>query len=501
MPKNVVRVYPASGGAAMLPLTPENDYTPTILFCGGQDIPTDGYGSYGSPNAAVWEIPASKDCQRITPLPSDKSAPAYEQDDEMPEGRTMGQIIALPDGKYLMLNGAGMGTAGYSTGGTPTVPASQMPHAPSLAENPVLRPAIYDPSKPRGQRWSTQGLIASTIPRMYHSSAILLPDASVFVAGSNTHPDVNLDHFYPTEYRIEIFYPPYFSANRPTYTGAPKSLSYGGAYFNLTLPKTAYTGDAKAAAEKSKVVVARSGFTTHAMNMGQRHLQLKNTYTVYKDGSIVLHVSQMPPNANLFQPGPALLFVTVDGIPSNGTHLLVGNGQVGTQPIAAEATLPTSSVSDKNLSGSSSTTNDKNDTTGTKGAASPEETGGLSKTVLIGAIAGGVAVVLIIGAVILMRRRRNSATPGVKAQTYPTSGPGPLVAPVTPWGGDGRQSDAESYQQLNRGGAWADSRTSLAGSYDPYADSYAMANYKDSPGAQSMGRFESSDHLASAPRR
>ncbi len=32
MPNGVVRVYPASGATAMLPLTPANNYTPTIIF-------------------------------------------------------------------------------------------------------------------------------------------------------------------------------------------------------------------------------------------------------------------------------------------------------------------------------------------------------------------------------------------------------------------------------------------------------------------------------------
>lgn len=36
-----VRVYPASGGTAMLPLTPANGYTATILFCGGNDLQPD----------------------------------------------------------------------------------------------------------------------------------------------------------------------------------------------------------------------------------------------------------------------------------------------------------------------------------------------------------------------------------------------------------------------------------------------------------------------------
>lgn len=38
---SAVRVYPASAGTIMLPLTPANNYTATILFCGGSDVQTD----------------------------------------------------------------------------------------------------------------------------------------------------------------------------------------------------------------------------------------------------------------------------------------------------------------------------------------------------------------------------------------------------------------------------------------------------------------------------
>jgi hypothetical protein len=31
------RTYPSGGGNALLPLTPENDYVPTLFFCGGMD--------------------------------------------------------------------------------------------------------------------------------------------------------------------------------------------------------------------------------------------------------------------------------------------------------------------------------------------------------------------------------------------------------------------------------------------------------------------------------
>jgi len=74
--------------------------------------------------------------------------------------------------------------------------------------------------------------------------------------------------------------------------------------------------------------------------MGQRYLQLNSTYTLNDDGSGVLHVSQMPPCVACFPPGPAMMFVVVDGIPSIGVMVMVGTGQLGSQPSAPAADLP-----------------------------------------------------------------------------------------------------------------------------------------------------------------
>jgi hypothetical protein len=318
MPNGVVRVYPASGAVAMLPLTPANNYTPTLLFCGGSDMPEDYYGNYSWPFYNTWTYPASTDCQRLTPEPQDGSLPAYEQDDDMLVGRTMGQFVTLPDGTMLVLNGATNGTAGFANQTLYVPSLAQMPFFQSLASGPVGTPAIYNPNAAKGSRWSNAGLGSTTIARMYHSVALLLPDASVLIAGSNPNIDVELDAPYPTTYTAEIFYPPYFSSSvRPQVMGVPPTLSYGGPYFNLTVSSTSYTGTSgNAAAANTTVVLSRGGFTTHAMNMGQRHVQLNNTYSVNDDGSYVLYVSQAPPNANVLTPGPALLFVVVNGVPT-----------------------------------------------------------------------------------------------------------------------------------------------------------------------------------------
>ncbi|KAI3477915.1 hypothetical protein L1887_60222 [Cichorium endivia] len=67
MPGRVVRVYPASGAVAMLPLTPQNKYTATILFCGGSVMSDTLWGNYGGPGGDILGITASTDCSSITP--------------------------------------------------------------------------------------------------------------------------------------------------------------------------------------------------------------------------------------------------------------------------------------------------------------------------------------------------------------------------------------------------------------------------------------------------
>ncbi|THH26892.1 hypothetical protein EUX98_g7297 [Antrodiella citrinella] len=403
MPDGIVRVYPASGANAMLPLTPANNYTPTVLFCGGSDMPDEAWGNYSWPFINTWDYPASSKCHSITPEPADGSTDIdYVADDDIPlSGRSMGQFIILPDGTMLLLNGGANGTAGYSTQTLQTPSYSDMAYGMSLCSGPQGQPALYDPRKPLGSRWSTTGFDTSSIARLYHSSAMLLPDGSVFIAGSNPNVDVNTSTVFPTTYQAEIFYPSYFAATtRPVATGIPSTISYGGPSFDLTISASSYSGSANDAAANTTVVIQRGGFTTHGMNMGQRLLQLNNTFTVNRDGSYTLHVSQAPPNANLFQPGPAMLFVVVDGIPSNGTFLTVGNGQFGTQPIAAVADLPASVLLDGAAGTGSNTVNTPN-----SGAST-------SHTVLIAAIVAAVAAVGIIGAIfgiILAKRRRAAA--------------------------------------------------------------------------------------------
>ncbi|KAK0548933.1 hypothetical protein OC845_003344 [Tilletia horrida] len=336
MPGKIIRVYPASGATAMLPLTPDNNYTPTILFCGGIFLEDQAWGDYTAPRTPVLNIDASDDCSSITPVDSSGNInqnAQYVQEERMPQGRTMGQFVHLADGTMVVLNGAAKGTAGYANVSWNIVNAgtANEVRTEGLAQNPTYQPLIYDPKKPLGKRLSNKGLGYSDHERLYHSSAILVPDGSVVISGSNPHQDVALTmpqglspQAFNTKYVIEKWYPPYYFQTRPQPSGLPTYIPYGGKPFTIKIGAD-YMGQYsnwRAAATKFRVI--RTGFSTHAMNMGQRSIVLQSSYTVNGDGSVTYQMSPMPQNPNLFAPGPAQLFVDVDGIPSYGQLVQVG---------------------------------------------------------------------------------------------------------------------------------------------------------------------------------
>lgn len=126
---------------------------------------------------------ASTSCVKITPDVSK----SYVHDDPLPDRRSMTNLVLLPDGKILCLNGARSGTVSRSLTqsnvidimvGTAGYGTDSWAIGQSYADDPVLMPVIYDPQLSAGNRWSSQGFSPSTVPRMYHSSAILLPDGS-----------------------------------------------------------------------------------------------------------------------------------------------------------------------------------------------------------------------------------------------------------------------------------------------------------------------------------
>ena len=78
--------------------------------------------------------------------------------------------------------------------------------------------------------------------------------------------------------------------------------------------------------------------------MGQRYLELETSHTGNEDGTGILHVSQLPPNPAIFPPGPVLVYVVVNGVPSIGQSVMVGSGKIEDQKTLTVEKLPESQI-------------------------------------------------------------------------------------------------------------------------------------------------------------
>ena len=143
---------------------------------------------------------------------------------------------------------------------------------------------------------------ANSVPRAYHSNAILLPDATVILTGSNP-PNVAY------ETRVELYQPAYLfnsdgtTATRPVIGGVPT----GSIRYNT--PFAVQTADAS---KISKVVVIRPGSPTHAFDMEQRLVGL--SFKINQNGSLTV---TSPPNGRVAPPGYYMLFIlNKTGVPS-----------------------------------------------------------------------------------------------------------------------------------------------------------------------------------------
>ncbi|XP_031095238.1 aldehyde oxidase GLOX1-like [Ipomoea triloba] len=286
------RNYPASGQSALLPLklapnTGEHDFVKAeVLVCGGNTH--EAFNVTEHPPRQF--PPALKDCGRIV---ANEEGAEWEID-EMPSGRVMGDMLILPNGDLLLINGAKNGTSAWEA-----------------AEDPNFTPVLYNPDKPKGQRFTE--LNSTKIARMYHSSSAVLPDGKILVAGSNPHVIYDMNATYPTDMRVEKFSPPYLSAAlqkfRPEILEnfSDKHLIYGR-NFSIQIKL-----DAEVGMPDIKVTMYPPPFTTHGFSQGQRMLILVLTSVANKTISAVA-----PPSGKLAPPGYYLIFAVHRGVPSKG---------------------------------------------------------------------------------------------------------------------------------------------------------------------------------------
>ncbi|KAG9231250.1 carbohydrate-binding module family 18 protein [Amylocarpus encephaloides] len=282
------RTYPNTGGSVMMPLSSKNKWAPDIIICGG--------GSYQDITS-----PTDPSCGRIKPLSAN---PAWEME-SMPEGRGMVEGTLLADGTIVWLNGGNRGAQGFG-----------------LMQNPTLEALMYDPAAPRGQRFHT--LAKSTVPRLYHSVALLMLDGTLMVTGSNPveMPKLKADaaNPYGTEFRVEKYTPPYLQGNNAN--KRPTNIAISSLAVKANGSKFTITFTAPANAKAAKVSLYHGGFVTHSVHMGHRMLDLDVGGFAPGQTKQTLTVTG-PPNSNVAPPGPYVVYVLCDGVPGMGQFVRV----------------------------------------------------------------------------------------------------------------------------------------------------------------------------------
>jgi hypothetical protein len=245
------------GSSVLLPLSPDDNYDARVMILGG-----------GNPSTATTEI-----------IDMGSPSRAWTWGPSMSQPRIEMNAVMLPSGEVLALGG--------SLNDEDTGSAS-------------LNADLYEPTT---NTFSSAG--ANAYPRLYHSVALLLPDATVWVAGGNPTRGTFEQH-------MEIYEPPYLFAKsaishdvvlakRPTITDAPVRIAY----------RSQFTVESPDAASISNVVLVRDGAVTHAFDVDQRLVCLSFTSL----GQTLTMTA--PPNGNVAPPGYYMLFILkAGGVPS-----------------------------------------------------------------------------------------------------------------------------------------------------------------------------------------
>jgi uncharacterized repeat protein (TIGR01451 family) len=253
-----------------------------ILFAGGHEADT--------PDASA----------QATTVDVTGASPVLAATGSMKAKREWANSTLLPDGRVLVTGGSGKFNELVDV---------------------AYKPEIWDPAT---GIWSE--LAASQVPRLYHSSSLLLPDASVLVAGGgDPGPVRNLN--------AEIFYPPYlYQANgtpapRPAWGTVPTAIPFS-AQFGARLAS---------GGSISRVTLIKAGSVTHSFDMEGRFIELG--FTQSGDQLTI----NGPANASVATPGYYLLFaVDGRGVPSVAATVRVGAGSAGSAPLAAATAVPAS---------------------------------------------------------------------------------------------------------------------------------------------------------------
>ncbi|MBX9257884.1 AbfB domain-containing protein [Desmonostoc muscorum CCALA 125] len=270
------------------------------------------YGSYAMYSTGKFLVAGGGPAPKSTyAIDINGNQPVVSRTGDLTYGRRQQNLTILADGQVLVTGG------NSNPNGKDGQPGSQFD----------LNTAVYAAEiwNPNSGQWKTLADMAK--PRQYHSTALLLPDGRVVVAGGVCAPCGATGH---NEQNAEVFSPPYLfnldgtPAARPTISFAPNAINYNQ-IFSVTSPE---------AASITKGHLIKLGAVTHATNFDQRLVPLS-----FSKSGTTLNVTA-PANANLAPPGYYMLFlVNSAGVPSVSKIIQVGGNPSPVPPPNAQVPL------------------------------------------------------------------------------------------------------------------------------------------------------------------
>ena len=309
-----------------------------MIVVGGRHFAIVGRESNGAP---IYRWVASNRVQLMNlNLASGNSTPAWIDAQAMQNSRIQAtNSVLLPDGKVLVVGGTkcpGTNAIKYNLNG-------EDPALPPCDNGQVLTPELWTPGdaiNPSGS-WSQMAPHQET--RVYHSTALLLPDGRVLVAGGGlpaasgeTASGVlcmgsNENLFTCKHYghkTAEIFSPPYLfesdgagaakPAVRPAITSVPASVAYGQ-QFSIGVGNVSPT-----TTDIAKVVLVSLPSITHGTDPNQRRVEL----SFQSSGDNLNLTVTAPANGTVCPPGPYMLFLIRNngrGTPSFAKVIRIGD--------------------------------------------------------------------------------------------------------------------------------------------------------------------------------
>lgn len=266
------RTYPHQGASVLLPIRADAPHKAKILVLGGSR--REGHDAPATNSAEIFEYNGSD---------PDASTWRRPAGGNMGHSRFMSDAVLLPDETVLVVNGAGRGTADKSF-------------------DPVYPAELFDT---RTETWTAAPRINR--PRLYHSTAALLPDGRVFIAG-NTYtfnPGNALE-----DRTTEVYSPPYLSRGPRPEIASLTSIVAHGQEFRVGTPSPNTI---------ASVALMSPCSVTHTNDMGQRHVILPILRR--EAGALIVGA---PPNGTVAPPGPYMLFLlNSERVPSKGRFLQV----------------------------------------------------------------------------------------------------------------------------------------------------------------------------------